>query len=101
MWRNSGGKQDLKPAVDGLPQRFSCKRDVRLEGEQKMARLTDLGMTGRERVPGCDGAVDSGLMTDSGESELEREEMGKWRWDFKWKLSFHFPLHLFGMPSSK
>lgn len=52
MWRNSGGKQDLKPAVDGLPQRFSCKRDVRLEGGQKMARLTDLGMTGREGVPG-------------------------------------------------
>ena len=52
MWRNSGGKQDLKPAVDGLPQRFSCKRDVRLEGGQKMARLTDRGMTGREGVPG-------------------------------------------------
>lgn len=52
MWRNSGGKQDLTPAVDGLPWRCSCKRDVRLEGGQRMARLTELGMTGRERVPG-------------------------------------------------
>ena len=43
-------------------------------------------MTQRERgtregheAPGHDGAVDAGVMTDSGESELVRQEMGKWR----------------------
>lgn len=45
MWRNSGGKQDLKPAVDGLPWRCASVNGMRLEGvgQRGMARLTELG----------------------------------------------------------